>query len=163
MPILKVNDTYSFILSENLFCDYFMVKDELKEINKDNKQEDLFVLNNFDLIARGGLLKYTQLPWLDEFKLKYEEALMPVILPQVQKVYDSGDYKKALEITRIVLSIDPFNAEAIKYKLKALRRIKGIEYARAVYDEFIIEYKRSLDVDYPISFDKICSNKTERQ
>jgi two-component SAPR family response regulator len=158
-----LNDTYCFILSENFFCDYFIVIDEIKEINKANKQADLAVLNNFDLIARGGLLKYTQLTWLDEFKLAYEEALMPVILPQVRKVYESSDFKKALEITRIVLSIDPFNAEAIKYKLKALRRIKGIEYARAVYDEFIIEYKRSLDVDYPISFDKICSNKTERQ
>ena len=163
IELTYTNDTYCFKLSENFFCDYFIVMDAIKGTNSNNMQADISVLSNFDLIARGGLLKYSPLPWLDEFKLAYEEALMPVILPQVQKVYDSGDYKKALEITRIILSIDPFNEQAIKFKLKALRRIKGIEYARTVYDEFIIEYKRSLDVDYPIPFEKICSNKNENR
>jgi two-component SAPR family response regulator len=157
------NDTYCFKLSDNFFCDYSIIIEAIKEINSADKQVDISILNYFDLIARGGLLKFIPKPWLDEFKLEYEEALMPVILPQVKKVYDSGDFRKALEITHVVLSIDPFSDEAIKYKLKALRRIKGIEYARKAYDEFIIEYKKSLDIDYPISFDKICPTKTDHR
>jgi tetratricopeptide (TPR) repeat protein len=88
---------------------------------------------------------------------------MPVILPEIKKVYESGDFRKALEIARVVLNIDPFNDGALKYKLKALRRIKGIEYARKVYDEFIIEYEKSLGIEYPVPFDKICSNKTDQR
>ena len=86
---------------------------------------------------------------------------MPVILPEVKKVYESGDFRKALDIARVVLNIDPFNDTALKYKLKALRRIKGIEYARKVYEEFATEYEKSLGISYQVPFEKICSNKSE--
>lgn len=152
-----LNDTYCFKLDDKLFCDYFTVTGALEQINN----SEAAVLQYFDLIARGGLLQYIPETWLDDIKLGYEETLMPVILPQVKKIYESGDFRKALDIARVVLNIDPFNDTALKYKLKALRRIKGIEYARKVYDEFTAEYEKSLGISYQVPFDKICSNKTE--
>jgi two-component SAPR family response regulator len=157
-----INDTYCFKFCENIFCDYLIIIDAIKEINSANKQADLSILDYFDLIARGGLMQNIPVLWLDDFKLAYEEALLLVILPQIKNVYTNGNFRKTLEISHIVLNIDPFNEEAIKYKIKAFKRIKGIEYARKIYEEFIIEYKRSLDVDYPIPFDKICSGNSDR-
>ncbi|MGN8072237.1 Kelch repeat-containing protein [Mucilaginibacter sp. 22184] len=154
-----LNDTYCFKLDDKLFCDYFTVTGALEQINN----SEAAVLQYFDLIARGGLLQYIPETWLDDIKLGYEETLMPVILPQVKKIYESGDFRKALDIARVVLNIDPFNDTALKYKLKALRRIKGIEYARKVYDEFTAEYEKSLGISYQVPFDKICSNKTEQK
>jgi tetratricopeptide (TPR) repeat protein len=84
---------------------------------------------------------------------------MPRILPETKKVYEGGDFRKAIEIARVVLNIDPFNDEAIKYKLKALRRIKGIEYAQKIYNDFIAEYEKSLGEHYPVPFEKICAVK----
>lgn len=155
-----LNDTYSFKLGDNLFCDYFIVNDDIKKLNGQHKAEDQSILNHFELIARGGLLQYIPETWLDDIKLLYEEALMPLILPEVKRIYETGDFRKALEISRVVLHIDPFSDTAIKYKLKALRRIKGIEFARKAYDEFINEYEKSLGVEYAIPFDRICTNKT---
>ncbi|MDN5286381.1 MAG: hypothetical protein JWR38_2655 [Mucilaginibacter sp.] len=152
------NDTYCFKLGDNVFCDYFTVTDAIEQQGGDQS-----ILNYFDLIARGGLLQHIPETWLDDIKLEYEEALMPLILPEVKKVYENGDFRKTLDIARVVLNIDPFNDAALKYKLKALRRIKGIEYARKVYDEFIQEYEKSLGIEYPVPFDKICSNKTENR
>lgn len=156
-----LNDTYCFKLDDNLFCDYFTVTGALEQINRSDKAAEASILQYFELIARGGLLQYIPETWLDDIKLGYEETLMPVILPEVKKVYESGDFRKALDITRVVLNIDPFNDTALKYKLKALRRIKGIEYARKMYDEFTAEYEKSLGISYQVPFEKICSNKTE--
>jgi hypothetical protein len=88
-------------------------------------------------------------------------VLIPVIFPLIKKAYDAFYYKKALEISRFVLNIDPFNDIGIKFKLKALRRTKGIEHARKVYEEFSAEYEKSLGEEYPVPFEKICSNKSD--
>lgn len=158
-----LNDTYSFKLGDNVFCDYFIVNDTIKQLNNADKLADRSILNHFDLIARGGLLQHIPESWLDDIKLEYEEALMPLILPDIKSTYENGDFRRALDVARVVLSIDPFNDVALKYKLKALRRIKGIEYARKVYDEFVQEYEKSLGINYAVPFDKICSNKTENR
>jgi hypothetical protein len=159
LELAFLNDTYSFIIIEGFYCDYFVVRDSLKQINGNEPS----VFNHFDLVARGGLLQHIPEIWLDDFKQEYEEALMPVILPVIKKVYDAFDYKKALEISRIVLSIDPFNDIGIKFKLKALRRTKGIEHARKIYEEFSAEYEKSLGETYPVPFEKICSNKSDQR
>jgi two-component SAPR family response regulator len=151
-----LNDTYCFKLSDNFFCDYFLVTDAIAQVHHHNKTAEQFINENFDLFARGGLLQHVPETWLDDVKLNFEEALTQVILPELRKIYDGGDHKKALELSRVILSIDPFNDGALKYKLKSLRKIKGIDYAKKVYDEFVAEYHKSLGGEYPIHFDKIC-------
>lgn len=150
-----LNDTYCFKLSSMLFCDYFIVMDAIEQMHKARQPDDT-LLTHFDLVARGGLLPHIPETWLDDIKLNYEEALMPEILPEAKRVYESGDYRKAIEIARVILNIDPFNDTAIKYKLKALRRVKGIEYAHKIYNDFIAEYEKSLGEPYPVPFEKIC-------
>ncbi|MGF7077099.1 Kelch repeat-containing protein [Mucilaginibacter sp. 3215] len=157
LELAFLNDTYSFISTEDFYCDYFVVREALKQTNVG----ETVVFSYLDLVARGGLLQHIPEIWLDDFKQEYEEALMPVILPVIKKAYDAFDYKKALEISRIVLNIDPFNDIGIKFKLKALRRTKGIEHARKVYEEFSAEYEKSLGEEYPVPFEKICSNKSD--
>lgn len=157
LELAFLNDTYSFISTEHFYCDYFVVREALKQ----NNVGEPSAFSYLDLVARGGLLQQIPEIWLDDFKQEYEEVLMPVILPVIKKAYDAFDYKKALEISRIVLNIDPFNDIGIKFKLKALRRTKGIEHARKIYEEFSAEYEKSLGEEYPIPFEKICSNKSD--
>jgi two-component SAPR family response regulator len=150
------NDTYCFQLSDSFFCDYFLVTDAIDGVHRHTIAAGQFITDNFKLFARGGLLHQVPETWLDDVKLNFEESLAQVILPELQKIYDGGDHKKALELSRIILNIDPFNDRALKYKLKALRRIKGIDYSKKVYDEFVAEYHKSLGGEYPVNFDKIC-------
>jgi len=154
-----LNDTYCFKLSDTLFCDYFIVTGAIEHLSSAAKHPEETILDNFELVARGGLLQHIPETWLDDIKLNYEELLMPQLLPEVRKVYEGGDFRKTIEITRVVLNIDPFSDEAIKYKLKALRRTKGIEYAHKVYNDFIAEYEKSLGEAYVVPFEKICPVK----
>jgi len=153
IELAYINDTYSFTVSDDFFCDYFVVQDSLNS----RQGADALEVSHFDLIARGGLLPAMPDVWLDDFKEEYEEALMPALQPVIKSSYDEGQFKKTLEISRLILNIDPFSDAGIKYKLKAIRRTRGIEHARRTYDDFVTEYKRSLGIDYPIPFDKICS------
>lgn len=159
LELTFLNDTYYFKISQPLFCDYFIVADAVHGLDSRPGQAEGYILNHFELIARGGLLQSETEPWLDDVKLHYEEALMPKILPEVKKIYESGDYRRTIDIARVILNTDPFNDAAIKYKLKALQRIKGIEFAHKIYSEFTIEYERSLGEAYYVPFEKICTAK----
>lgn len=153
------NDTYCFKLSDGFFCDYFVVTDAIALLNNHAKSEKDNILNWLDLIARGCLLQHVPEPWLDDEKLSYEELLMPLITPEVRRIYEEGDYRKTIEVARVILALDPFNDIAIKYKLKALRRTKGIEYAHKIYNDFAAEYEKSLGETYAVPFEKICAAK----
>lgn len=150
-----LNDTYCFSFDQQFFCDYFTVISNIREIKSARSTQS--ILDHFTLISRGGLFPSVPEPWLDDFKLAYEEALMQVILPELRKMNEARDFKRVLELVRVILSIDPFHEEAIQFKLKAVRRTKGMAYARNIYDEFALEYRRSLGVEYPVPFDRICA------
>lgn len=154
------NDTYCFQFQPDFSCDYFVVSSQL--FGHHEAAQTSYLPAHFHLIARGGLLQSIAEPWLDDFKLSYEEALLNVILPELKRVYEARELKKALDISRVILSIDPFNDEAIKFRLKAFRRTKGIVHAQKIYDEFSLDYKKSLGVVYPVAFNLICSGDQDK-
>lgn len=153
------NDTYRFTFTEDFFCDYCTVNNAIGSLNSRPASEGKSILDWLDLIARGSLLQHVSEPWLDDTKQLYEESLMPLLVPEIKRIYEEADYRKTVEIARVILSIDPFNDMAIKYKLKTLRRTKGIEYAHKIYNDFAQEYEKSLGEPYGVPFDKICAAK----
>ncbi|MGN6396788.1 MAG: Kelch repeat-containing protein [Mucilaginibacter sp.] len=154
-----INDTYRFTFTEEFFCDYCTVSRAIANLNNHANGEGKNILDWLDLIARGCLLQHVPEPWLDDTKQQYEESLMPLLLPEVKRMYEEGDYRKTMEIARVILNVDPFNDIAIKYKLKALRRTKGIEFAHKIYNDFAAEYEKSLGEPYAVPFEKICAAK----
>lgn len=149
-----VNDIYVFNLNERFFCDYCLVTAELKK-SQDAARE--LILENFDLINEGSLLTDTADPWLDDFKQHYEEQLLQHLVPQLQQFYTEENYKVVLDLGRLLHLIDPFNDTVLKYQLKSDRRLKGIDHSKKIYDQYVLEYKKSLGVDYQVSFDKLLS------
>jgi DNA-binding SARP family transcriptional activator len=147
------NDNYLFRFSEELFCDYFVISNLIKESQWGNNDQK--ILTHFDLISRGTLLADMSDQWLDDFKNNYDEQLVGTLQPLLIKHYDAGDLRLVPDLAKLILDIDPFNDTALKYQLKGIRKQKGIEQARKVYDQFIAEYKRSFGSDYQTSFEKI--------
>jgi two-component SAPR family response regulator len=156
LELTFTNDTYCFQISHNFFCDYFQITDAIQQIREHQLMPEQFLADHFELFSRGGLLQDVPEPWLDEVKVEFEELLLELLLPTIKKIYEAGEHKRALELSRVALSIDPFNDIALKYKLKSLRRFKGVDFAKKVYEEFVADYKKSLDSEYPVHFDQIC-------
>lgn len=147
-----LNDIYIFNITGAFFCDYYFVVDALK---KPDDEKEKLILDHFELIHRGALLNDMPDTWLDDYKISYEEHLMGLLLPQLHKQYTDENYKIVQEISRLVLTVDPFNDNALKYQLKSYRRTKGIEYSKKIYEQYTAEYKKSLGIEYPVSLDKI--------
>lgn len=150
LELAFVNDNYQFIFSEGFFCDYFYLNSQFKDAAAAE-----IVGNSFDLLARGPLLRDMADQWLDDFKQDYDAELMDKLLPEIERQYQEKEYKQALDLSKLVLQIDPFNDKAFKYELKSVRRLRGIEQSKKIYDQFVNDYSRSLGVDYPLSFEKI--------
>jgi DNA-binding SARP family transcriptional activator len=147
IELIFANDCYSFRIAEPLFCDYWQIQKQLQNGSLEPEQ--------FKLVARGPLLEDLADPLIDEFKSDYEYRLIAAAQPELKQAYDTGDYRRSLDIARTLLAMDPFNEDVLKYQLKSYRRLKGIEYSRRAYDQFTQDYERSLGVAYHLPFDKI--------
>ena len=153
IELLFANDSYSFRISDPLFCDYWIVWQQLlvsQQMHKGHLAPALF-----RLVTRGPLLEDTIDPLVDEFKSDYEYRLITALQPELKQAFENGEYRRSLDIAATLLAMDPFNEEVIKYQLKSYRRLKGIDYSRRAYDQFTQDYQRNLGVVYPTSFDKI--------
>ena len=60
-----------------------------------------------------------------------------------------------LEISRLILNIEPFNDEAFKFEIAAIKKLKGASHAKKIFDQFTEEYKQSIGTEYPLSFEKL--------
>ena len=144
------NDTYSFKMEDTFYCDYGVVLDCMAG---GEGVGDL--LDHFLLVSRGTFLRDMPEALLDHHRTSYEDRLTRVLLVELEKLYETRNLKMALEVAKLILCMDAFNEEALKYQLKSGRRLKGIEYSRKAYDQFTEDYKRSLGIAYHVSFDKI--------
>ena len=153
IELIFQNDNYLFKVSDEFFCDYYFIIDTIKGSQSVANEQQ--ILEHFDLISRGSLLAEMTDQWLDDFKNNYEELLIAALQPILIRHYKSDDLRLVPDLAKLILDIDPFNDIALKYKLKGLRKLKGIDHAHKTYDQFAAEYKRSFGTDYHTSFEKI--------
>lgn len=147
IELVFLNDSYSFTFQESFFCDYCLLAAMVRDGGS--------IADHLPLIARGTLLEDMPEALLEDVKPVFEEQLLGLLGPELRKRYETGEYKQVLEMAKLILGMDAFNEEALKYQLRSYRRLRGLEYSRKAYDQFTEDYKRSLGVAYHVSFDKI--------
>lgn len=147
IELFFTNDSYSFTLQEPFFCDYT----SLWELIRAGRS----IWEHYPLITRGPLLQDMPETLLEDCKSLFEDRLLGLLLPELKRLYDCREYKAALDLAKLILVMDAFNEEALKYQLRSFRRLRGLEYSRKAYDQFTQDYQRSLGVAYHVSFDKI--------
>jgi two-component SAPR family response regulator len=147
IELIFTNDSYTFTLQHPFFCDYSQLVELIRHGGS--------IWEHYPLIARGPLLEDLPESLLEDNKSVFEEQLLQMLLPELKRLYEVREYKAALEMAKLILGMDAFNEEALKYQLRSFRRLRGLEYSRKAYDQFTQDYQRSLGVAYHISFDKI--------
>jgi hypothetical protein len=160
IELVFLNDHYSFRLEDAFFCDFCVLSDYIQKNapTAGRFQQTLVpdsVLPYLDLIARGLLLSDMPESLLDDIKSTYEEKLTSILIPELKRLYEVKDFRLSLEIAKLILTIDSFNEEALKYQVKSCQRLKGVEYSKKAYEQFTRCYEKSLGVAYHVSFDKI--------
>ena len=150
LELTFIKDNYCFKLSEDFFCDYCIVSKMFKE-----QKNNLHTPENINLILRGNLMKDMHDTWLENFKSDYEKRLIDLLNPCLKNLYIQNELKQLLEISKLILSVDPFNDEAFKFEISAIKKLKGADHAKKIFDQFAEEYKHSIGTDYPFIFEKL--------
>lgn len=140
-------DNYFFKTGEEVFCDYAVVAEIL--------DSGELTAANLPVILRGSLLHDMHDAWLETDKYEYEQRLINLLIHEAKLSYNENNLKQTLEISRYILKIEPFNEEALKYEIAALKKLKGSDYARKIFDQRTAEYRRSLGDDSPLKFEDI--------
>ncbi|MDB5019276.1 MAG: hypothetical protein JWQ28_403 [Pedobacter sp.] len=146
------NDHYLFTFDERVFCDYFTIESFLKY----GEAPEKVIADYIPIMLHGSLLPAMQDPWIDKFKNAFEQTIIEKLLPEMNAAFECEDYKLSQDLARVILKVDPFNDQAIKLLLYAMRRLKGREAAVRYFQQFREEYFVSLGINYPLSFEQLC-------
>jgi hypothetical protein len=139
-----INDSYCLELTEAFFCDYLAINTVL----------DAGQLPELALLLRGSLLPGADEGWIDEFKSRYESAVLSESRKAMLEACQAGDLNKAYHLTKVILLNDPFCEEAITYQLSILKKVKGLNAAKKRFEVFVQAYEQSMGESYPHSFEQ---------
>ncbi|MFT4205267.1 MAG: kelch repeat-containing protein [Chitinophagaceae bacterium] len=146
IELMFSENNYFFKTSEPFFCDYDTV---LKSVEgKTLEISTQSVPDYFYLICRGTLLKDMQEDWLDGFKNRYETQIVETLAMCIDSLYKEKKYALVIYLSKAILDIDPFNEAAFKHLLNSCRKTKGIEYCKNLYDQFAVDYEKSIGESY---------------
>jgi len=128
------------------YCDL----DELSGLTPENGIDGML-----QIISRGRFLQGLSDPEFDSFKDQVESSIAPVLADEIEKRFNTGQYRAAIEIADMILSFDPLDEKALHYAVQSLLAIKRRDDALLRYASFTAEYLRTNDEVYPVKFEKV--------
>ncbi len=131
-------------------CDWFEAKTELLRPESGNDRL-------LSILSRGKFLNGETDPFYDNIKEDMENAVTAKMLEEAEYRFGNEDYVNLLLCTEIIFRIDPLNEFALNVTIKSLVNMGQDEEAKVRYNQFISRYKKDMDEDYPISYEKIVS------
>lgn len=138
---------FRIVLAENCYCDYQRCIQIVSAKLTEKSKEELL-----EILHRGKFLKSYDLSLFDTFKGTLEQKLEPVLSDEMKKSYFTNDFASSLRFAEAMLKTDPFSDDALACQIRCLLKMKLNEEAYRRYSEFVNEYKKALDIDYPHSF-----------
>lgn len=139
---------YSIECTGPIFCDYVECLKELECYSPGNDRL-------LSILARGKFLRDEKNILLDRMKEDMENKIVPAVTSEAGWRFGNEDWGNALLCTDILFEIDPFNENALAVCVRTLCKIGRSDEARVRYNNFITQYKKDYDEDYPVSFENV--------
>lgn len=141
---------YIIQYEEPAVCDWFEAKKELQRPEANNDRL-------LSILSRGKFLDGETDPFYDNIKEDMENAVTSRMQEEAENRFRNEDYANLLLCAEIIFRIDPLNEFALNVSIKSLVNMGQDEEAKVRYNLFISRYKKDMDEDYPISYEKIVS------
>ena len=148
--IKSSNKLWSIAFGEGAICDYL---EAARLFREGSGEED--VDRMLELFLRGPILPNTELDWIDDFKSTFSSSAIDFLSRQLSRS-DLSD-RTLLKAADTILQHDFLNEDALKAKVRILVRQSKPGLAKAIYDNFCKEYRKSLGIDYGVSFKELIS------
>jgi len=148
--IQNANKLWSIDFGEGAVCDYL---EAARLFREGSGEED--VDRMLELFLRGPILPNTELDWIDSFKSSFSSSAIDFLSRQLSRS-DLSD-RILLKAADTILQHDFLNEDALKAKVRILVRQSKPGLAKTIYDNFCKEYRKSLGIDYGVSFKELIS------
>ena len=148
--IQNPNKLWSIEFAEGSICDYL---EAARLFREGSGEEDIDRM--LELFLRGPILPNTELDWIDDFKSSFSSSAIDFLSRQLSRS-DLSD-RTLLKAADTILQHDFLNENALKAKVRILVRQSKPGLAKTIYDNFCKEYRKSLGIDYGVSFKELIS------
>lgn len=145
---------FKLMFTDECYCDYqrfFFLTDGMKRAPL--SENDTMELHN--ILAQGKFLNTIEESLFDYFKQQAESFTVNLLSEQIHTFYKNGRNSATIRICNILFAIDPLSDIAMTYAVCTYRRQNRSDKAIHLYGIFTKEYRKVMDEDYPIAFDKV--------
>lgn len=141
VEIVKCDGYWKVNFTEDIYCDYAKAQKLIAALNHDafNKA---FLDDLLDIAARGKLLAYIDVEWLDNFKSDYTNSLIELLISISKAPQLRNDYSTLLKIANAILIQDNVEEYAVKLKCYILKHLKRSNDIRTCYQRFVDDYRK---------------------
>ena len=128
------NSKWSFTFGPALYCDYCYLMAQKSATAKPDGAEVV------SCYMRGRFLNAYNQPWLDSYKLEYEEMSTVLLSGILSDALASESNQAVLKTTSAMLSLDPLNVDVFKIELHTLKKMGKSRQAELKFHLFADEY-----------------------
>lgn len=145
---------FKLILSDECYCDYQRFF-SLTEGMKRAPQAESETAELHSILAKGKFLNTIEDSLFDYPKQQTESFTISLLSEQIHSFYKNGRNSATIRICNILFAIDPLSDMAMTYAVCTYRRQSRSDKAIQLYGTFTKEYRKVMDEDYLIAFDKV--------
>lgn len=160
VEVLFSANRYILQLSEEVYCDYLVCLDLLKD-KRVRTQPDFESF--YAIISKGEVFKGESFDWLDDFKSYICNSTVDVLSRFIGTYSVEDETDRVIQIADQILLNDPCNEEALLYKIKALMCQNNFKSARYTYDRFCALYQEMYGEAFPSSFEQLAPSSSLSQ
>lgn len=134
---------FKIVLADECYCDCVrcMKIIESEDMEKAGREFS-------EILFRGKFLKSIDFEIIDSFKEMIEQRIEPVLLVEMEKHFNQGNYQTTILLAEAMFNIDPINEKAIYYMVHSMLKLELNDEVKKRFIHFTIEYKKMMGEEY---------------
>jgi len=154
VKIVYSNGHYLLEKGDDFYCDYFSFRESMTLLKTAPSDEDV-LRKLIASVHDSTFLQEMDDEFYDPYKKNLEQDIFEIIPSLIKDRYISRKFGFVIPLSDIIFTVDPINEMAFYYQLNALIKLKSMDKAKALYNNYINRHKVLLDEDFARTFDEV--------
>ena len=155
IKILNDKNYWRITLDHSVFCDYERVVSLISALNKKPELDKVLLNEMLDIAARGKLLPFYELEWLDNIKTDYSNLIIEFLLKKARLPELRDELALLLKMSEVILLHDDIEEDGIRLKCNTLFRLDKKKQALVSFNRFSEEHIKLLGMPTKLSFEDV--------
>lgn len=100
-------------------------------------------------LYKGDFMDGNYETWCEELRTKYRTEFISISEELIKKLYEKGEYNKAMHYSEYLLKYDPLNIVCYEYIINSMIKLDKPQIAMIRYNQLVKFYKKEYDETLP--------------